>query len=665
MANYYYINDFENQSGMGNIRHAACPVCGSSDNVSLDLEKGLVHCFTPGCECKGILIDKDRPEGTKLGEASEEDKAGESEGLEKSESTKGRKGALSDSSNCSKNSLLSSRYPEDTSCVPVYISDYRGVSTEALAKLVPVAGEGVDASNPSVKAVRSYLEQQHISLKTAGHFGLMAGTFDFADKDTGQKTTEGRSRHYSLCYLTMLHGECVNIKARAVDVKAFRNEKANKQLPGVGFNIGSIEPALLPTAPSDSPAAQPLIFVEGEKDVLSLYEAGYSRGVSVANGGGEDVRRTLAPFREWIDAVDDIVICGDADYAGRLLQMRLLYLFRDRARLATLPEGCKDISDVLVQHGVEEVCRVIREAKPVTPENLVRPLTIAQQIRQNLRGCYDRGYSCGYGVDFDRHLMFWDRGGLMVLTGYPGDGKSDFLYDLAAHLMASQHKRFTFASLEQPDNADAMAGVIRRLVGRLDMSLYTDEQLDPYIRFLDQYMNCFDIEGGDPSVLEIIDACTRNLRQFHPDFLVVDNYARLRRDTVEDQNETEFIRQLLVALQDWGLRHHVWVIVVAHPRKPQDSASAQQADATAVSGSAHWFNLADLGVTVKRVMQGDDVDYKDLCVWKVRDQRICLPGHIYLLRQPCGRYEVRASREEVEGECLAGVRFRDSGSLCG
>lgn len=640
MALTYYKSDFKNIFGTGNNKHAECPVCGSKDNVSIDLEKGLVHCFTPGCTCSGQYIDQDRP-------AEGDPAAGETKHHKHQKMNNNDIEGLTPNS-----SLLTPHYPKSAADVPVYPSDFKGVDERLMNNLYDLTlTEGEKGRCAAL--VRGYLESIHISLDTAQHFGLKAYPFNYEDKATGQKTTEGRSLHHSLCYPTRLYGRCVNLKSRAVDVKAFRNEKANKQLPGVPFNIAHFA--------DEAHRTDTLIFTEGERDVLSLYESGLPGGVSVANGGGEDVRKILTPFAEWVNAVEDIVICGDSDYAGRLMQMRLLFLFRDRARLAKLPDDCKDISDVLVLYGPERVRHIIAEAELIAPHNLVRPASVIAQVKANLRGEYDRGYSCGYGRDFDQHLMFTLRGGLMVATGYPGAGKSDFLYDLAAHLIAHQQKRVTFVSLEQPDNADAMAGVIRRLVGLQDMSVFTDEQLDFYIDHLDRYMNCFDVESGDPSVADIIDACTRNLKLFHPDFLIVDNYARLRRDNVDDQNETEFIRNLLVALQNWGLRNRVWVIVVAHPRKPQDSASAETADAAAVAGSAHWHNLADLGITVKRIIREDGLDYKELIVWKIRDQRICTLGTIFLLRQPCGRYEARGSRQEVETEWMGGVRYRDRG----
>lgn len=634
----YYKSDFKNITGLGNNKHAECPVCGSTDNVSINIEKGLVHCFTPGCTCNGTYIDKDRPaEGEPTAARNTTHKHHEM----KNNDTEGL---------TAHTSLIASTYPKSAADVPVYPTDFKGVDEHLLHNLYDLteteAEKGLCAT-----LVRNYLESIHISLDTAQHFGLKAYPFNYEDKATGQKTTEGRSLHHSLCYPTFLFGRCVNLKSRAVDVKAFRNEKANKQLPGVPYNIDHFA--------DEAHRTDTLIFTEGERDVLSLYESGLPGGVSVANGGGEDVRKILTPFAEWVNAVEDIVICGDNDFAGRLLKMRLLFLFRDRARMAVLPTDCKDISDVLVAYGPERVRQIIAEAKLITPHNLVRPVSITEQLKANLRGEFDKGYTCGYGKDFDLHLMFTLRGGLMVTTGYPGAGKSDFLYDLAAHLIAHQQKRVTFVSLEQPDNADAMAGVLRRLAGVKDMSVFSDSQIDFLIDHLDQHMNCFDVESGDPSVADIIDACTRNLKLFHPDFLVVDNYARLRRDNVDDQNETEFIRNLLVALQNWGLRNHVWVIVVAHPRKPQDAASAETADAATVAGSAHWNNLADLGMTVKRVIREDGTDYKEIIIWKVRDQRICTPGTIFLLRQPCGRYEVRSSRQEIETECLTGIKYRD------
>ena len=62
MANIYYRSDFKNITGLGTHKKASCPVCGSTDNVSIDTERGLVHCFTPGCTCNGKYVDEERSE---------------------------------------------------------------------------------------------------------------------------------------------------------------------------------------------------------------------------------------------------------------------------------------------------------------------------------------------------------------------------------------------------------------------------------------------------------------------------------------------------------------------------------------------------------------------------------------------------------------------------
>ena len=114
---------------------------------------------------------------------------------------------------------------------------------------------------------------------------------------------------------------------------------------------------------------------------------------------------------------------------------------------------------------------------------------------------------------------------------------------------------------------------------------------------------------------------------------------------------------MLTSLQAWARRRKVWVAVVAHPRKLQKDAAGkyEEVDEYTVSGSAHWANVCDFLLSVKRVFPQELADddagsanpsYTVVSVLKVRDQEICHTGRMYYIRMASGRYvEMKGEKE--------------------
>lgn len=710
---------------MGRTTRAACPCCGSRDNVSVSEQQGFFRCFTPGCDFRGIYAGETRPEGdgTAAGDISDAelqrvcktygfnyqrlsgkgDAQGEAEPLLQHEAQQLESTDMSTDpwDEIDPSEYIVTHYPKDACRVPCRHQHYKGMKADdrrlrSLGRLDTTPRNEREAH--VLDQALAYLRQQGISLSTALAMDVRCGlaVFDAKDAKPGGAAdadpTAGQPRP-CLAYPNWLgHHRCTSIKLRSLTgAKAFLCHKASEKQLTVPYGVTRFAPWLVDETylravelwggwdapmPDRADPHRCVIFTEGEHDALALAEAGFLNVISVTSGAGEDVAKTMRPFMAWIDQVTEVVICGDIDEAGGLMKQRLLYLFNSRARMALIPQPhqddagrevlSKDIADVLRQEGPEAVRRVILGAVTVHSPRVVTFASQRQAIKDHAQGIYAEGIRTGYGELTDRHLQFKQEGGICCVTGYPNSGKSDFLYDLAAHLMVHHQKKFMFVSMEQPDHADAMYQLIRIVTHRPDLKGVRSEELDPYIDRLDGLCQFYNFDQGDPSVSEIIQTIELNVQLFKPDFVVVDNYARLKRPNLNDKRETDFIHDLLCELQSWGKRRQIWSFVVAHPRKPQDSGENTMADGSTVSGSAHWYNLSDMAITVKRLnaetCQRLDarVDYKQVHVWKIRDQRLCSLGDLYFLRHASGRYEERASAEECEAECLTGIRWRDA-----
>ena len=579
---------------------------------------------------------------------------------------------------------------QDADYIPVVASDYVEVSPEVRRKLVELgdesSSENVSPKESSASArkpaesvevvslrqqVRAYLHSIGISVATARQAGVMCAYMSRKADDSKSHDPHGYEPVPAIAYCNRLFGRIVNVKMRSVALdpltgeysKDFYQEAPFK--PCAPYGIDSINPLRPDALPIDR-----LIITEGEKDRLTLMECGFPYVLSVASGAQTNLAQSHEAFEEWIAQARDIVVCGDSDKPGRSLVKRLLERYGDRASLAELPTGCKDISEAYALYGSEVVRRIIENPKDLGMANVYTVQGHEDDIMQVMLGIYDRGYDVGMGELTDQVLHLTSAGGLIVVSGEPNSGKTDFLNCLMAHLIFKRQKKVAFFSFELPDKRKHFRNMARLALGEADLRKFVispqthevdprlvDQILRPVSDYLAHHMVDFQIEEGLPSTSHIRNLAEKWRLRHGLDFLVIDPYLFIVADQGNERlTETQQVRDILTKLQSWSRKHGVWTVVVAHPRKMEASGQVGKKDVSGydIAGSANWLNLADFLFVVKRVRdESKRTLYSMMQMLKVRDQEFCQVGEVYYTRQECGRYDERESEQacldEVNG----------------
>ena len=183
-------------------------------------------------------------------------------------------------------------------------------------------------------------------------------------------------------------------------------------------------------------ADSPLVITEGELDGITALQCGFARTVSVPGGAPQQATSSEGKYGFVADTLDllrpirQIVLAVDGDQAGvALLGDLAKRLGRGRCRYLTYPDGCKDLNDVLVQHGPAAVAACIDQARWIALPGLYRmsELPPIEDPEPYVSGIP------GMGDHYRLRL-----GDLTVITGVPGSGKSTFVNDLACR-MAMRH----------------------------------------------------------------------------------------------------------------------------------------------------------------------------------------------------------------------------------
>ena len=513
--------------------------------------------------------------------------------------------------------------------------------------------------------VKSYIQAMKLDPEVMKRTGVMCAYMNKQADDGKSEDPHGCIPVPAIAYCNYLDGKIINVKFRSVVLnpitgewsKDFAQESPTK--PCAPYGIDSINPI----RPDAGPIRQ-LIITEGEKDRLTLMSCGFPYVLSIANGAQTNIAESHEAFEEWIAQVEEIVICGDTDRPGRTMVKALLNAYTARAKVVHLSGNRKDISDVYADFGASEVRRIIQEAEDVAAQDIYDLHQHEPDILEVMMGIYDKGYDVGMGMKTDRIFHPTSDGGLIILTGIPNSGKTDFLNCMMAHLMFQRQKRVAFFSFEKPIKAKHVREIARVALGvedtaSMDHTMKESEAREvnsQIINYMTEHMVDLDTKTRLPDSDYIIAMAERDMRKHGLDFLVIDPYVFI--DMTEGGSratETEKVRLMLTKLQAWSRTRHVWTIVVAHPRIQYKDGheSFPPLDIYSIAGSAQWANLADFLFTVRRMNKPEEGKvYSIVEMLKVRDQEFCQPGKVLYVRQPCGRYDERDSEEDCIAECL-------------
>ena len=265
----------------------------------------------------------------------------------------------------------------------------------------------------------------------------------------------------------------------------------------------------------------------------------------------------------------------------------------------------------------------------------------ASDVKEELLGLFEKGLQKGATLDMGDldDLLSLEVGRLMIVTGIPGDGKSEFLDEVAVHLSLKYDWRCAWFSPENFPVTLHHPKLIEKLIGkRFKKGLMNPLELDAAIGYLSQ--NFFDIlpeEGYRvDTILERAETLVRRkgIRVF-----ILDPYNCLEHQIPSGQSETQYISEFLEKLRSFARRRQALVILAAHPTKmKKDPMSGKFPVPTMydISGSAAFFNKADFGIAIERDRARD---VTRVHVQKVKFRHLGQPGVAsFQYNTCCGRF---------------------------
>ena len=386
-----------------------------------------------------------------------------------------------------------------------------------------------------------------------------------------------------------------------------------------------------------------LIITEGEFDRLAILTAGLGPAVSVPDGaqskrpGEHDIEPWDDKGFEWLwnddrlidelQSVERIILAVDSDRAGKVLAGELaIRLGRDRCLRVTWPTGTKDANDVLKQHGPEVLKTVIQAAQPVVPDRLVTmgafdDLQAPEELDLGVRGLEPHIKPCAPE--------------LMVVTGPPNHGKSQFALWMAGRMVKEHGIRAAYLQFEDNPTRN-IADLTRFAVNHIDTvqhSTQARDWIEEHWRFI-----CPSERISDQDLdLKWLEDTIQTAAQRHGcRVLIVDPWNEIEHTLERHETLATYLNRALRLLKQLARRYRLCLIVVAHPDKQSgQSKSLDEWSLYGIDGGAAWNNKADHGVVV---LMDEDRRSVSVKICKSKDwERMGAPGVVKMrfMRNTC------------------------------
>lgn len=444
----------------------------------------------------------------------------------------------------------------------------------------------------------SYLESRGITQQTIDAFGVTYGR---------EWMPKSKQETDVICFNYIRDGELVNIKYRA-DGKDF---KLNKGSELIFYNLDSIQDK------------EYIIITEGEIDCMSVYQAGFKQVISVPNGAanGNQKLQYLDNCIDYFKDVQSICLFVDNDEAGSGLSEELARrLGKERCYTVAYPDGCKDANDVLLKHGAGAIAGMVKEMKEYPIEGI---LTM-DDMNDEVDHYYYKGYPKGIDVGIEglsEYITFMS-GQITTITGIPGSGKSEFTDNIMASATKNHAWVWAVCSFENQPAPLHVTKIMEKLVGksfafrhdpnsRINKQDYEDSKF-----VIRKYFKFINISQVDVTIDGILAKAKELVQRYGINALLIDPWNYIEHKISGNQTETQYVSEALTKMKSFALKYNICIFLIAHPTKLKKEGNKYEVPTMySISGSAHFFNKTDNGLSIYRNFDTKEVD---IFIQKVR-----------------------------------------------
>ena len=349
--------------------------------------------------------------------------------------------------------------------------------------------------------------------------------------------------------------------------------------------------------------AKEAYIVEGEFDVLALYEAGVKEVVSLPNGANDN-DDFWKNSEKYFKDIETFIIAVDNDEKGNIVKDKIAQRL-GRFRCKFIEWQNKDANGDLIKG-------VIKESLSNPKRFPVGGTFQVEDLYDDIMNLYDNGLP---DTIYPKHESFGNvkdiftmmRGQVCTITGIPSHGKSTYSEWHVLNLVHDYKMKVSFFSPEHSPMGLHQTNFIQKAVGKPfwkstdNIERITKEDIDRYKRWANEKIYLTGSEKGKPADWDwLLEKFREQMYSFGIDIFVIDafNKVLLPRGT----NKKDAIDEVLTRLTSFAQSNNVLVLLVAHPTKMKkaDNGKYEVPSLYDVSGSADFRNQTHNGYCIYR-----------------------------------------------------------------
>lgn len=350
---------------------------------------------------------------------------------------------------------------------------------------------------------------------------------------------------------------------------------------------------------------KPLVVCQREMDVLSFLQSGYAWTIGYIEGD-----QLLWDYLADFNGIDKIIVAGCNNDAGKgFNELVSAKLGVERCLRLELPTDCVTSNEAMVKHG--NLTELIAKARHFPVVGLYKPDEFPELPEE-----YKTTYQTGFGREHDYHIKLM-LGKLMVVTGIPGHGKSEWADALCLNLAKKYDWKLCICSTEI-NHEEYQENTLRRYLRRPFEKVGNNEPARALAFYQEHYTfitNTTMDEEIELTLEKLIELAKIAIVRDGCKVIMLDPWNEIEHTRKSMETETEYTSRAIRMLKRLAKVYKVLVIIVAHPKMPEQGR-LKCPTLYSISGSAHWFNKADYGVILWR--ENTSGDQSEVRVAKIK-----------------------------------------------
>jgi twinkle protein len=376
--------------------------------------------------------------------------------------------------------------------------------------------------------------------------------------------------------------------------KNFTQSKGGKP---IFYNINSIV------------GAEKVYIVEGEFDVLAMYEAGIKTAISLPSGANDN-DDYWQNSKDYLSEVKEFVIAVDNDEKGLLIREKIAHRL-GKYKCKFIEWNGKDANDDLLSG---ELIKSLSNEQRFPVDGTFN----FHDLESGILGLYENGIPktmkltkpCFGNIG---NVFSTMSGQMTVVTGIPSHGKSNFLEWYLLNLIDEHNVKCSVFSPEHNPMELHMTNFIQKAVGKPffgaveGVEKVTKEDIQRFGKWSESRL--YLTGGGAGEVVDwdwIFEKFKEQVFTFGINIFVVDAWNKVQMP--KGLQGKEGIDQTLTRLTAFCQQNNVQVFLVAHPTKMKknDKGDYDLPQLYDVSGSADFRNQTHNGFSVYRKFQTEN-----------------------------------------------------------